>query len=83
VRLGGSVVAHLLLSGDRKWKKSAVPNPDAVRQADAEPVRTKRIIFIRHGESDWNEVRAPHLLHLRSPICLSLSLYISDVSELS
>jgi len=56
VRLGGSVVAHLLLSGDRKWKKSAVPNPDAVRQADAEPVRTKRIIFIRHGESDWNEV---------------------------
>jgi hypothetical protein len=58
VRLGGSVVAHLLLSGDRKWKKTAVTDPDdAVRQPDADPMRTKRVIFIRHGESDWNEVR--------------------------
>jgi hypothetical protein len=60
------VVAHLLLSSDRKWKKSAVPNPDAVREPDAEPIRTKRIIFIRHGESDWNEVGVPSAF----PICV-------------
>eukprot|EP00124_Ichthyophonus_hoferi_P003673 Ihof_evm2s334 gene=Ihof_evmTU2s334 len=42
----------MIFSKDRKWSKPL--DPDVIK--DATDVRTKTIIFIRHGESDWNEV---------------------------
>lgn len=41
----------LLASSDKVWAKQ--PDADLIKGAEC---RTKRIIFIRHGESDWNEV---------------------------
>ena len=47
-------LGHLILSRDRKWSKSKLPDPDDIKNcADARKVR---LIFIRHGESEWNEV---------------------------
>ena len=43
---------HLLFSRDKKWKKQ--PDPDAAVPADT-PLE-KKVIFIRHGESEWNLV---------------------------
>jgi len=44
--------AMMLIGKDKKWKKKGRPDPAKVQgAADA---RTKRIIFIRHGESEWN-----------------------------
>lgn len=42
----------MVLSQDRKWEKQ----PDADIIKDAKDIQTKQVIFIRHGESDWNEV---------------------------
>jgi hypothetical protein len=42
----------MLLSRDKKWKVKHDPK-DVVPDAKAVP---KRIVFIRHGESEWNEV---------------------------
>jgi len=43
--------ANLLLSTDKSWSKSKVPDPDLI---DGKATQTKTIIFIRHGESEWN-----------------------------
>eukprot|EP00123_Amoebidium_parasiticum_P001506 comp12615_c0_seq1/m.7652 comp12615_c0_seq1/g.7652 ORF comp12615_c0_seq1/g.7652 comp12615_c0_seq1/m.7652 type:complete len:354 (-) comp12615_c0_seq1:394-1455(-) len=45
---------QMVFSKDRKWAKPQDPDI-AFRDKDGE-VRTKTIIFVRHGESDWNEV---------------------------
>ncbi len=44
-------IVNLLLSKDKKWKKQGDP-------AHAKPIqnRKKRVLFIRHGESEWNVV---------------------------
>jgi hypothetical protein len=45
-------VLGMVFSRDFKWKKT--PEPGRIRGAKEKAV--KRIVFIRHGESDWNEV---------------------------
>ena len=42
-------IVHLLFSTDKKWKR--LPDPATVSR-----VRSKQIIFVRHGESAWNVV---------------------------
>jgi broad specificity phosphatase PhoE len=42
----------MVLAKDNKWKK--LPDSDKIK--DVEGKRVKRIIFIRHGESDWNDI---------------------------
>jgi bisphosphoglycerate-dependent phosphoglycerate mutase len=42
----------LFFTSDRRWKKQ----PDSDLIEDAKDVETKKFIFIRHGESEWNEV---------------------------
>lgn len=39
----------MVASKDKAWKKSSVPDPSKAPNSN-----TKRIIFIRHGESEWN-----------------------------
>eukprot|EP00613_Pedinella_sp_CCMP2098_P049341 CAMPEP_0171828408 /NCGR_PEP_ID=MMETSP0992-20121227/7157_1 /TAXON_ID=483369 /ORGANISM="non described non described, Strain CCMP2098" /LENGTH=442 /DNA_ID=CAMNT_0012443609 /DNA_START=37 /DNA_END=1365 /DNA_ORIENTATION=+ len=47
----GTVV--MLVTTDQKWDKKKLPDPDSIK---GQPTNTsKRIIFIRHGESLWNE----------------------------
>lgn len=43
---------NLVLSRDRAWKKQQDPS----RIKDAPKIEKRRIIFIRHGESEWNLV---------------------------
>jgi hypothetical protein len=45
-------VVRMLCSTDKKWNKKKVPNPDLIKKVKDK--RTKRLIFIRHGESEWN-----------------------------
>lgn len=52
IRLFTMGAAQMVLSQDRKWEKQ--PDPDLIK--DANDLQHKQIIFIRHGESDWNEV---------------------------
>jgi len=52
LHLGNLGVRHLLLSTDKKWKKQ----PDSGTLSSADVKKTKRVIFIRHGESEWNLV---------------------------
>ena len=47
-------LAHLILSRDRKWSKRKLPDPDEIKHC--KDCRKIRLIFIRHGESEWNEV---------------------------
>ncbi len=49
---------HLLLSRDNVWKKSGRDAQDVISVAMRRPelVQKKRIYFVRHGESMWNEV---------------------------
>eukprot|EP00614_Pseudopedinella_elastica_P003324 CAMPEP_0172594794 /NCGR_PEP_ID=MMETSP1068-20121228/14282_1 /TAXON_ID=35684 /ORGANISM="Pseudopedinella elastica, Strain CCMP716" /LENGTH=411 /DNA_ID=CAMNT_0013393023 /DNA_START=33 /DNA_END=1271 /DNA_ORIENTATION=- len=55
----GAVV--MVLTSDMKWSKSELPNPDGIK---GKATGSKRIIFIRHGESLWNEAfngsKMPH-----------------------
>lgn len=46
-------MVYFFLSKDRKMPKP-IPNPDLIIQNKNSNVTTKQIIFIRHGESDWN-----------------------------
>jgi len=39
----------MLFSTDKSWKKAEVPDPKTALGGN-----TKRIIFVRHGESEWN-----------------------------
>lgn len=52
--LGLSVVAHLLLSADKSGLKKKIVDADVI--AAQQGVQSKRVVFIRHGESDWNEI---------------------------
>jgi hypothetical protein len=45
-------VTHMLLSRDKKGKAKVDPATMVVDTS----VRPKRIVFLRHGESEWNEV---------------------------
>ncbi|TYZ59289.1 hypothetical protein PybrP1_006565 [[Pythium] brassicae (nom. inval.)] len=55
-------VLHLLFSSDRQWLSmaSAPCDRDELEQERSqqqlEPRRTKRIVFVRHAESEWNVV---------------------------
>ena len=42
-------VVHLLFSTDKKWRRLSDP-------ATVSKVRSKQVIFVRHGESAWNVV---------------------------
>lgn len=46
---------HMLLSTDKKWKKSDKDKPALALASDGEK-RRKRLLLIRHGESEWNVV---------------------------
>lgn len=52
--LGLSVVSHLFLSADKSGLKKKGVDSDVISNGPF--VATKRVIFIRHGESDWNEI---------------------------
>ncbi|KAJ1456110.1 histidine phosphatase superfamily [Pelagophyceae sp. CCMP2097] len=43
---------QMVAGKDKKWKKKGRPDPALV--AFAKDKKTKRLIFIRHGESEWN-----------------------------
>ena len=51
LRVFASGTVSLLLSTDKSWNKNKVPDPDLI---EGKVTRTKTIIFIRHGESEWN-----------------------------
>mmetsp|Transcript_6671 Transcript_6671/g.13552 ORF Transcript_6671/g.13552 Transcript_6671/m.13552 type:complete len:343 (-) Transcript_6671:124-1152(-) len=53
LRLSVSVIQHLLFSRDRKWNKKLIQDPDCIADAEGQ---YKRVVFIRHGESDWNDI---------------------------
>mmetsp|Transcript_29511 Transcript_29511/g.49606 ORF Transcript_29511/g.49606 Transcript_29511/m.49606 type:complete len:344 (+) Transcript_29511:64-1095(+) len=53
LRLSVSVVLHLLFSRDKKWNKKLIQDPDCIANIEG---TSKRVIFIRHGESDWNDI---------------------------
>jgi broad specificity phosphatase PhoE len=52
-QLYAQAMQYLALSGDNKWKVTDVPDPGSFPD-DAKWVKRK-VIFIRHGESNWNE----------------------------
>uniref|UniRef100_A0A7S0ZG05 Uncharacterized protein n=1 Tax=Timspurckia oligopyrenoides TaxID=708627 RepID=A0A7S0ZG05_9RHOD len=52
LNLLGIGLLHMGISRDKKWKKPAISG--AIQFSESAP--TKTIIFIRHGESEWNEV---------------------------
>lgn len=47
---------QLVLSSEKKGMKKGIPDPDVVLKCDTKSVARKRIIFVRHGESVWNEM---------------------------
>ena len=46
--------AQMVVGKDKKWKKKGRPDP--ARVVGARDRRSKRVVFIRHGESEWNLV---------------------------
>jgi len=46
-------VSYLLFCNDKSWKKPEDPNP--IFDMKAGKVEKKTVVFIRHGESTWNE----------------------------
>jgi hypothetical protein len=48
-------LAHMLFSRDKSFKAAKQPDADLVLTSTT-PLRRKRIIFVRHGESLWNSV---------------------------
>ena len=46
--------AQMVVGKDKKWKKKGRPDP--ARVDGAKDKRSKRVVFIRHGESEWNLV---------------------------
>jgi len=75
-------LCHLLLSRDRKWSKKKVPDPDEM--CGIAPEGRIRIVFIRHGESAWNEIfnkgkmRIPY--RLARGIAREIALFFTDDS---
>ena len=61
-KLAALGVLHMVLGRDKRWAKRR--GVDARTVAAAETVATKRLIFVRHGESEWNLVfnRGPKAL---------------------
>lgn len=57
IKLFAIGAGQMVLSQDRKWSKQ--DDPDLIK--DADDLQFKQIIFIRHGESDWNEVSGAQL----------------------
>lgn len=47
--------AHVVLSDEKKWKKDASRDPRTLL-ASGSVERRKTVVFVRHGESTWNEV---------------------------
>lgn len=44
----------MVVGKDKKWKKKGRPDPSRV--ANAKDLKKKRLVLIRHGESEWNMV---------------------------
>ncbi|KAJ1631980.1 hypothetical protein T492DRAFT_869015 [Pavlovales sp. CCMP2436] len=57
-------VLHMFFSRDKAYKLSKQPDADLLEQLMTEPMASKRVILIRHGESLWNAVfnKSPMLL---------------------
>jgi broad specificity phosphatase PhoE len=53
MRIFGIGLLTMVLSTDKRFKKPET-DPDVIKGVS--DAATKRVIFIRHGESDWNEV---------------------------
>lgn len=47
-------VQYLLFCNDKKWK-TPKHNVEALFQANASKIERKTVIFVRHGESTWND----------------------------
>jgi len=52
-QLYAQALQYLALSGDNKWKVTDVPDPASF--ADDSKWTKRKVIFVRHGESNWNE----------------------------
>ena len=49
-------VVHMLLSSDRRWSKSGAVDPDVLVTEKVEDLSRVTLVFIRHGESAWNDI---------------------------
>jgi len=60
LELWANGLVHMVFSTDARFKPKHAPNPDLVVSAMSGDLMcshpTRRILFIRHGESRWNEV---------------------------
>mmetsp|Transcript_14807 Transcript_14807/g.28504 ORF Transcript_14807/g.28504 Transcript_14807/m.28504 type:complete len:344 (-) Transcript_14807:270-1301(-) len=54
IRLTLSVVSHIFLSRDRSWSAKKVIDSGVISGGPYTAVKT--VFFIRHGESDWNDI---------------------------
>ncbi|KAK3266742.1 hypothetical protein CYMTET_24659 [Cymbomonas tetramitiformis] len=54
LKLSMTVYKHMLLSSDNKCKKKKQPDSDLIK--DNARLDVKNVVFIRHGESDWNDM---------------------------
>ena len=65
-------IVVMVLTTDMKWSKSKLPDADTIK--NAKDKKSKRIIFIRHGESLWNEAfngsKLPHKFLYRTIMAL-------------
>jgi len=53
-KLFATTIQYLLLCNDKKWKQPKEDPLSYFQDADAK-VETKTIVFVRHGESTWND----------------------------
>ena len=49
-------VVHMLLSSDRRWAKAGLVDPDVLEREKVEDLASVTLVFIRHGESAWNDI---------------------------
>lgn len=59
IKLYMSAISFMVYSKDSKGvgKKNSEKDPDSIKaQVNKGEARRKRIVFLRHGESDWNDV---------------------------
>ena len=64
---------YMFCGKDTKYKAAAVQGDTGLISEEGKQVEDRTIIFIRHGESTWNETFNPGT-HPRAPLPLSFAL---------
>lgn len=79
--LYGAIV--MLFTTDMRWSKQKLPDPDTLLQVRSRS--KKRIIFIRHGESLWNQAfnksKLPHKFFMSTMTALVNELLVLPVFD--